>query len=290
MIGADVAAARGLVFHEKKLWPAATAVMRRAVELGPETDVYRMILARALMDQFDAARSGPGREGYLVEAEGALSGIRGPSPYHDAQLALLYTRWATGSPDPDRQRAMARQADVYYGRAARTVPNATKLWYNWAYLYITFLSQPEEAYRKAMRALALDPEFEPALLLLGNYHGQKGRTAKDADERRQGLTAAATSYEKAIAAGGPKYPTLAALARVYVDLASYQRAIEVYLEARKVAAASDGWKVDESLARLYANTQGKEAALEHARLALASAPPTARPGLEALMTQIRAMR
>ncbi|HXJ80396.1 MAG TPA: hypothetical protein VMS64_17165 [Candidatus Methylomirabilis sp.] len=279
--------------HRARVWEGAAVAYRRAIELAPDIARYRADLARLYFDQSEQSERAANperREAFLRQAERTYQDLQVVDPLSNwsyAPLATLYATWAFQTSDPKRRLELGRRAAAQYERAVSLGPNDPTLWFDSAYLDMALLNRPAEARTKALRALDLDPGYEPALALLANQEVERWRARPGTEEGRQALRLAATYYERAARVAKDKYQYLRALAEVRGQLGDVEHAIKAYVSARPIASATEVWKVDEALARLYAMTGATDLALRHATLALESAPLDARARLEVLRTDVR---
>jgi hypothetical protein len=285
---ADTIAATASSAHRAGLWEGAKLAYRRAIALAPDVEHYRVELGKVSFDQSRRA-AGPRRDALLREAEQAWKDLhaRGPLYWSYAPLASLYTTWALETSDASRRLELARRAEAQFARAVVLGPKDPDIWHSWAYLEWTLLGRPAEARAKDLRALELDPRFEPALALMGRYESSRWRERPGSEDGRQALRQAVRYYERAAAVTRNKYPHLMAMAEAQAALGEGERAIATYVSARPLASPPEVWKVDEALARLYASTGERDLARRHATLALQSAPPEARRRLESFLTRLR---
>jgi tetratricopeptide (TPR) repeat protein len=288
-IQADTIAARAITMHRGQLWDGATLTFRRAIELAPDVERYRVQLGKVYFEQSQLAVSAGQREALLGQAAQAWKDLQalGPLYWSYAPLATLYTTWGFQTSDAERRLELARRAAAQYARAVVLGPNDPNLWHDWAYLEMSLLKNPEEARVKALRALELNPQYEATLALMGNYESDRWRERPDTEDGRQALRRAVAYYERAAQVAKDKYVYLMAVAEAQAQLGDREHAIANYVSARPLASQADVWKVDESLARLYASTGDKNLAVRHATQALESAPSEARTRLETLRTQLR---
>jgi len=297
IIQADIAFKMADPFTRSTQWPVAMLVYQHAIDLAPNEDHYYLFLGRAYLEQAKNLKTTEERRALFQQAERDLKTAQRLNPLntdHTANLARLYSWWASATDDPEERKTYAKLSDAFYEKALALSPNNVVLWGEWAILDLNFLQQPQAGLEKLTRALELDDTYDRTYALLGDYYLNQARQMPAGDERRQALIQAAEYYRKAleVAPRGQRqarYLYSAALGNAYIELQQYTDAIAVYEEALPVAGKANRWRLEESLARLYAQTNNREKALEHAANALNSAPQSEQQRLQGLVSQLQNM-
>jgi tetratricopeptide (TPR) repeat protein len=174
--------------------------------------------------------------------------------------------------------ALAERANRYYGQAIRLSPNQTTLWNEWARFDLEYRNDPDAAIAKLQHSLALEPEYAPTLLQLGQTHIAKND-----------LNQAAKVYQRALALKAPPPEAYSKLAFVYYQQGQLAQAAQAF--ADYIQAAPDAinlWEARKNLALIYKQMGDIPAALREAQAAGEQAPAEARAGLTQMVEQLRA--
>lgn len=274
----------------------AIALARRALDLAPREDTYLLFLGKALLQQARAAEEYADREALLAEARHSLEEaqqIAPLNPDHTANLARLYTTWASLSVDAADRETLARTASGYYERALKLSPNDARLWDEWAALFLELLPRPAEAYPRLLRALELDPAYDWTHGLLGEYYALLAEERAEAAEKRQALERAAGYYAEALRLAPEeeqlaRYGYAISLGGVNVRLERLEPAIGAYRQAIAInPQAESRWQVEEIVSRIYAQIGDRENAILHATYALALAPAPRQGALRAWLAGLQ---
>lgn len=199
----------------------------------------------------------------------------------------------------------ALKASDYYATAVELSPYNSTLWGEWATLLLNLMRRPDEAYQKLLHALEIDQKYSYTQGLMGDYYLSIARSATDEAKRREAYEQALFYYGEAVRVATNKEKTskvtyLVSQGNVYIELANLTpqtpdptlvaRAIEVYSQAVELGpTASDLYRIEEILAKLYVQQGDKENALLHARAALEAAPEAQKERIQALLNQIEAL-
>jgi tetratricopeptide (TPR) repeat protein len=296
VIQADIAFKTGDLFAQPKSWPVAITIYNRANELAPSEDYYYLFLGRAYLEYARSLTDATQRDQLIMQAASDLRKAQEINPLntdHTANLARLYSLWASATTDAALRAERAAQSEQYFSRALILSPNNAKLWDESALLYLNILQQPDEGYRRLQHALEIDPYYDWSYGLMGDYYVRFVINVADlqTDAKQQALEKAAENYELALKYSGSDTGSLLvnyylALGGIYTQLSQFDKAISDYQRAMPLAAATDKWRIEEGLARLYAQTGDLQNALIHARNALASAPDDQKERIRVLITQL----
>lgn len=277
-------------FVQSNQWEMATLLYQRAIELAPMEDHYYLFLGRSYFEHAKDTQSVEERDSLILKAAAELRVAQAINPLntdHTANLARLYNWWASQAPDEAALRERGGIASQYFATAVNLSPNNMVLWGEWAILNIQVLDQPQKAYELLSHAIEIDPGFSLTQGLMGDYYRMMADSTEDAQEKRLALEQAARYYQEAVGVHNKRDTSLKSsflryLASTYIALADvsagaessgYQwEAIRV-LEAAMVSdlPKSDGWRVQETLAGLYASVGDRQTALKYANSALEGA-------------------
>ena len=294
VIQADIVFRIAGSFARPGQWPVAVEVYKRANKLAPREDYYYLSLAGAYFEQAKAIGDPIERESLMRRAERDLLIAQSLNPLntdHTANLARLYNLWAAYSDDSDIRQVRLEKSSDYYSKAVTLSPQNARLWDEWALLYLNGFKQPEEMYKILNHALEIDPEYDWTYGLLGDYYARKANQAEDPGEKRALLEKAAGEYEKAISfvkyyEAQNKYSYIIALAGTYAALNKIDQAIDTYNLALEERRASDIWRIEDSLARLYFRKGDVVNALLHARIAYENAPEEKKQRIDELIQSL----
>lgn len=297
VIQADIAFKTGDLFARSGSWPVAIAIYDRADALAPNEDYYYLFLGRAYLE-YAKTLADPGERDRLVEqAARDLKKAQEINPLntdHTANLARLYSLWATFAQDPALSQGRAQQSDAYFTQALSLSPNNARLWDEWAVLRLNVLDDPPAAFEKLQTALRLDPDYDWTYALLGDYYNRlAGLSGEGSAEARQTLEQAAEAYRMALEKGAGSaapdqlrnYAVL--LGGAQVRLGDLSGAIQAYQAALDLLPeADDRWRVLMTLAQLYAETGQPDQALQAAQMARLQAPEDQRAEIDSLIAQL----
>ena len=294
VIQADIAFKTADLFARNKSWAAAIEIYQRANELAPNEDYYYLFLGRAYLEYARSLEDVSQREQLISKAAEDLRQAQAINPLntdHTANLARLYSLWATYSSDAQVREGHARESENYFSRAVVLSPNNARLWDEWATLYLNVLKEPEKARERLEHALTIDPYYDWTYGLLGDYYSRYGTASSDAAAGDQ-LIQAADYYSRAVSFTRSTdkqtmYGYVVALAGVYVKMEDIDKAIEMYQKALEyVPNQSEIWKIEDTLARLLAQKGDLANALLHAQSALEAAPEDQKERVRSLISQL----
>ncbi len=295
-------------FVKSNQWKMATLLYQRALELAPMEDHYYLYLGRSYLEQAKSAQSLEERDSLIMKAESDLKVAQAINPLntdHTANLARLYNWWATRAPDADTMHKRGEIASGYFATAANLSPNNMAIWGEWAILNIQVLNQPQKAHDLLAHAIAIDPEYSFTQGLMGDYYSLMAESANNIPDKRLALEQAASYYQAAVQVHNRRDTSLKStylryLANTYIELAGvsedeesnvyHWEAIKVLEEAlNSDLANSDLWRVQETLAGLYATLGQKQIALMYANTALENATEGESARIQALINSLQEM-
>jgi len=296
VIQADVVFKIAEPFSRSGQWPAAIAIYNRAKALAPQEDYYYLFLGRAYLEQAKTIKDVTERDRFISEAESDLKKAQALNPLntdHTANLARLYSLWASYATDEDTRQKRGEISSDYFSRAVTLSPNSAMLWDEWAFVLLSVLDKPEEAFQKLTHALTIDTKYHRTYALLGEYYIQKSRRAVQPQEKRESLEKAAENYALALTLPAPGEPSAPynyslALGSTYIQLEQPEKAIEAYQQAIKLAPpGAEVWRVEEAIASLYAQRGDVSTAITHIQNALNEAPDEQKDRLKSLLAQLQ---
>ena len=189
VIIADIYYKNGDAYDKSGRWEGSIPAYQKALNLAPSQDFYYLFLGRAFMELAkrvpDAQRPAAtytvndlmnlrtdqlakmSRTDMLDASLTSLLEARRLNPLntdHTANLARLYRFWGEVS-DP----AMLDMAIDYYRQAIAISPNTAHLYDEWSLVYF-IRGQYEEALAKLMQSAALDSEYTPTFVYLGDVY------------------------------------------------------------------------------------------------------------------------
>jgi tetratricopeptide (TPR) repeat protein/O-antigen ligase len=298
VIQADIAFKTGDLFARPNSWPAAIAIYNRANDLAPNEDYYYLFLGRAYLEDAKTLQDTPEREQLIEQAAVDLRKAQQLNPLntdHTANLARLYSLWATFTNDPATIQQRASTSNNYFAEALMLSPKNARLWDEWAVLDLNVTNQPDKAKVHLDTALAIDPYYDWTYALLGDYynHNVSSQFKDQPDKQKAAQIQASDYYSKAIALGeGNETPQLMynyaiALGGIQAQLGKMDQAIQAYEKAiQESPDAPERWRVEAALAQLYARQGNMPKALEYARSAQSLAPADQKQVLATLIQQL----
>jgi tetratricopeptide (TPR) repeat protein len=189
VIIADIYYKTGDAYDKSGRWEGSIPAYQRALNLAPSQDFYYLFLGRAFMELAkrvpDAQRAPASytvsdlmnmkpdqltkmsRADMLNASLTSLLEARRLNPLntdHTANLARLYRFWGEAS-DP----AMLDKAIDYYRQAIAISPNTAHLYDEWSLVYF-IKGQYEEALAKLKQSAALDAQYTPTFVYLGDVY------------------------------------------------------------------------------------------------------------------------
>ena len=276
-------------------YPVAIQVYKRANQLAPNEDYYYLHLGRAYLDQARSLTTPSEQDTLLNQAAQDLKKAQSLNPLntdHTANLARLYSLWASLAPDSNQRSIKAMQADEFFKEAVTLSPQNVRLLNEWAFLATSMLNEPEQAMERLERAQQIDPTFDWTYGQLGDLLAQQAKTAQSEAEKKRLLDQALSDYQKSLSLPGDaqlKYNygiasggVLTQLGRIPEAITAYEGAIKAYPQG------SSAWQVQQVLAQLYAQQADYPSALQYANAALVLAPQDQKSTIQALIDQIEA--
>lgn len=290
IIQADISYAKAEALNGRGETVLSAPLYEHSSQLAPMVDEYQLATAKAYLDS--VARDSANAATYYAKAEKALLRAIEINPINInniTRLAELYGRWASATPDESLRTTYLQKADAGYAIMVRLSPHNYQFYTAWAYLDLTMLNRPDEARWKLVESLRLNAYNPAAFGLLGDIYARQARAVPDAYNRSLGLQALKYYWMASHTAGydvSAKYMYLTASGRVMTEMTQYDQAIQAYLFALKGAPDTDKWKVEEALARLYANSGSKDKAIEYGNAALEHAPEVSKANMQSLLDLI----
>jgi tetratricopeptide (TPR) repeat protein len=296
VVQADIAFKLAEPFTRAGSWPVAIAVYNRAIQLAPSEDFYYLFLGRAYLEQAKTLSDAGDRDRLIEQAEEDLKKAQEINPFntdHTANLARLYSQWASSSIEPQAQAERGQVSDRYFRRAVILSPNNARLWDEWALLYINVFRQPEGALERLNHSLGLDPFYDWTQALYAEVYSQKAKNLTDKEEQRLAYDQAVAYTREAIRLAADPQARLSyttSLAQLFIESEQPEQAIAALQEViRSAPQAADLWRYEQTLAQLYSHTGEKNLALAHANRALSMAPPEQQASVEELISQLETM-
>jgi tetratricopeptide (TPR) repeat protein len=231
----------------------------------------------------------------VAQAERDLKNAQQISPLntdHTANLARLYSLWASLTDDPALKNERAKISSDYFSRAVSLSPQNARLWDEWAILYLNILQDLQEASQRLEKAREIDPFYDWTYGLLGDYYARTIQNLPGDQDRQEALENAAVQYRKAIELSSPEDPQLRysyslALGGVEAQLERTEAAIVAYEQALQWSPYhEDNWRIYEAIARLYVQNGDLEFAVSAAEDAIEIAPEDQRERIQNLINQL----
>jgi len=276
-------------------WPVATYIYKeRALKLAPDEDYYYLFLGRSYLEQAKQEQDAAKQASLIQAAEADLKDAQKINPLntdHTANLARLYSWWATKAQDSATMMERAQKSSDYYEMAVILSPQNSTLWGEWAVLYMDLLKQPDEALERLQHALDLDTQYSWTQNLMGNYYYRLS-ASQSAEQKVESLKKAAYHFSEAVRVGryfeaSTIQSSLISLGDVYIQLgqnsdaiAAYERLLQLY------PTLSQRWRVEQAIAGIYLRQGDKTNALLHAQAAMQAAPDESKPQVQSLIAQI----
>jgi tetratricopeptide (TPR) repeat protein/O-antigen ligase len=298
IIHADIAFKMADPFNTQGQWPIATLIYKHADELAPDEDHYYLFLGRSYLEQAKEATTPEAQASLVQQAESDLKVAQKLNPLntdHTANLARLYSWWASVTTDQTQYQQRAETASKYYAEALTLSPQNSTLWGEWSILYMDIFHQPQQAYQYLTHALELDPLYDWTQGLMGDYYVKTSQNITDTATKNADLNTAVTYYQKAYSlakasADGTSSTYLISLGNAYTNLGNLDEALATYSQTLSLQLSQDNiWRIQETMARIYAQKGDKNDALTHASLALGGAPDNQKTRLQQFIGQIQAM-
>jgi hypothetical protein len=308
VIHADITFKMADPFTKSGQWQVASFLYKRALELAPKEDHYYLFLGRSYLEQAKVTESPTDQDTLVHQAESDLMVAQSINPLntdHTANLARLYSWWASNATNQDDLLKRGGKASDYYATAVTLSPNNSTLWDEWAVLFMQILGNSNEALLRLEHALSLDARYSFTQGLLGDYYLRIANSVEDSANKISNLEIAARYYQTAADVAKSTDATskatyLVSLGSVYLIIdnldASDNNHAQLHLGLESVLKSSenginknDQWKVQEIIAKLYKQLGDKAMAQQYASLAISGAPESALARLQDLNHQIQGL-
>jgi tetratricopeptide (TPR) repeat protein len=295
VVQADISFKLADPFTKTAQWPVAIAIYNRANEMAPAEDYYYLFLGRAYLEYAKTLKDAGQREQIIQQAALDLQKAQSINPLntdHTANLARLYTLWASYAQNNDDKADKILQADSYFSRAVALSPQNARIWDEWALIYTNLLNEPDKAMERLETALAIDPQYHWTYALIGEFTNRTSRDESDPQKKTELITKAADYYGEALALPTPgepaaKFNYAIALAGLENQLGDTDAAIGAYQRAIEVAPkTAEIWRVEEALGTLFAQKGDLTNALLYFQNALAKAPADQQERLQNIISQL----
>jgi len=299
VVQADIAFKIADPYVKQGAWPVAIEIYDHAIELAPTEDFYYLFLGRAYLEYGRSLDDANEREKLIQQAKDDLKKAQALNPLntdHTANLARLYSLWASFAEDQQTRQERGQTAAEYFSKAVTLSPKNARIWDEWGLLYMNILGAPEEAYERFSRALEIDPEYDWTHGLLGDYYLILANSTDGQADKNRALEKSAVEYHKAMDAADPadvqsKYNYAIGYSEVYVRLNQPNQAISGYITALQlVPNTAERWQIEETIGQLYVKIGDATKALNHLGNALALAPSDQREHLQTLIGQLQAQK
>jgi tetratricopeptide (TPR) repeat protein len=308
VIDADITFKMAEPFTKNSQWNIATLLYQRSLQLTPQEDHYYLYLGRSYLEEAKITGSTIDQDSLVQKAEKDLKVAQAINPLntdHTANLARLYSWWASKASTQGDLTERAQKASDYYSAALTLSPNNSTLWDEWASLDMQLLNDPQLALERLNHAMQLDQTYSFTQGLMGDYYLKIANLASDATSKEQALMTAASYYRAAADLAKPADPSskasyLVSLGNVFtisagVDPENINReqlgqAIGALQEAITAGlGTADLWKVQQAISKIYLQIGDKSNALTYAEQALQSAPESAISQIQDLITQTQSL-
>jgi tetratricopeptide (TPR) repeat protein len=292
IIQADIAFKLAEPFSSSGQWPVANVLYQRAKKSAPDEDYYDLFLGRGYLEYAKNITDEAEKQTIFDKAETDLKKAQKTNPLnpdHTANLARLYSWWASQTQDPEERQTRGWISDGYYSRVLILSPNNARLWGEWAALHLDLLKNQNRALELLNKSVEVDPEYDWAQALLGNYYFQIARNTNDQMDKQVAYENSIVHYQNAIEYS-KNINYFFALASVYQSMDDLERLVDVLEESIKYAKTKNNiWKIEENLAIASYQLGRKNVALQHAMHALESAPESEVERIQNLIRQIESI-
>ena len=298
IIHADIAFKTAEPFANHNQWPVAINLYQRAKSLAPDEDYYDLFLGRAYLEEAKLANDPSQKEQIFLQAEEDLKhaqSINPLNPDHTANLARLYSWWASQAQDDKEKKQRALISSHYYETVLKLSPNNARLWNEWAILNLNTLKNLDKAYEILVTSLNIDDQYDWTHAIMGDYYSISANNIDEETEKIPYLEKAAKEYSLAISTANER--TLKSeqglnyflvLSNVYQRIGENNKAIETLEESLKYTNDPNKiWRIEESLSQIYYNNQEITNAILHIENALIYAPEDQRQRLQSLLNKLQ---
>jgi tetratricopeptide (TPR) repeat protein len=273
-------------------WPVASIIFDQAIQMQPKEDFYYLYLGRSYLEQAKTVQDTAQQDQLMQRADQVLKTALRINPLntdHSANLARMYSWWASRTTDPQTSRDRGESSALFYGQAISLSPNNAPLWTEKASLLMG-LGRADEALAALQQATTLDDTYIEAEAMLGDYYYRRAQTLTIPEEITQTLRVAADHFGRAGAgkgSGSARISYYAQQGNISIQLLDYSAALEAFTNALALEPSADiRWQVEETLARVYLELGDKENALTYARQALETVPADQAERVQLLIGQI----
>jgi len=232
-IQADIVYKYGNPYERPEQRPIAIAHYERAIELAPKEDQYYLFLAMPYLEYAASFEDVAVQDTLLRETEQILTEARELNPLqtdHSRNLGVMYMRWMSLAPDPDRRQQLAQLAVENFEIATTLSPNNVLIWNLWASFYLN-TSNFELAHEKVAHSLEIDPEFDETWILQGNIYATQNLVAETIG-----------AYEQALEINPRRADVMLRLGNIHAMQGRTTDAISAYEQALEVnPGLTDGW-------------------------------------------------
>ncbi|MDD2695560.1 MAG: O-antigen ligase family protein, partial [Anaerolineales bacterium] len=296
VIQADIAFKLTEPFTRENSWPVAIEIYKRSLELAPSEDYYYLFLGRAYLEYAKTLEDPAERDALISQAAEDLKAAQKINPLntdHTANLARLHSLWAGYATETNVRLERGMISDEYFEKALVLSPNNSRIWDEWAILYLNILDQPQRALELLQRSAELDPYYDWTHALLGEYYGQESELATDPTAREKNLDKSIFHFSEATRLArdtSSKLNYTLAQAQLYISRDDPQTAIDLLQEALGYSPGQNElWRIQNTMAQLYVQLGDKSNAMFFANQALLTAPEDQKVTIQTLLTQIQAM-
>ena len=211
---------------------------------------------------------------------------------HTANLARLYSLWASYATTMDDRQAKADRSAYYFDKATILSPNSARIWGEWALLEQNIRNKPEESLRLVQKALEIDPIYDFSLALMGEYYTRQMQNSTDPEEIAESAQKAIDAYTQAAANAADTASWInynVSLVNLYVSQGQVDTAIQT-LQAvlAQGKGTSNEWRYLLTLSQLYFQKQDKANALLYATSAQDIAPAEQQSDIQLFIDQVNA--
>jgi O-antigen ligase len=295
VVQADIVYKLADPFVNASSWNAATTLYNRAIQLAPNEDFYYLFLGRAYLEQARNLEDEAARDRLFRQAARDLETAQGLNPLntdHTANLARLYSMWATYSSSPADRQERAWVSDAYFQQALTLSPNNVRIRGEWALLHMNAFADDTRAEEILNSSLEIDDRYDWTRALIGDLYLRQAYDVDDAAVRDAALRQAEASYLLALELAdeedeGQLFNYSLALANVYENSQEPLKAAQAYEFALALQPqGASSWQIEERIALRYQQAGDRDNALEYARRALSRAPEDQAPRLQALISEL----
>jgi cyclophilin family peptidyl-prolyl cis-trans isomerase/Flp pilus assembly protein TadD len=276
IVRADIVYKQGLSSERIGQWDGAIYLYQQATDLAPREDFYYLFLGRASMEKGKASESDE-RELWLQESETALQKAREIAPLntdHSRNLSKLYLTWATLSAGERRAELFQKSLELS-SDAVKLSPNTADIWNERAQIYAS-MGDHEGALETYRESLARDDAYAQTHQAMAQLYTQL-----------EEWDLAAAASRRAAELNPRSADAYSLLGYAYSQRQELPEAVQAYEQA--VGLRPNNYLDQKNLAILYNQVGRTEDAIAAATKALAQAPESEKPSLEAFLVQLGAV-